>query len=208
VKMPWSVDDGKSETVLNQGTEFTGSVLVKGPVHIHGRIDGDVHCEDHLVVGKEGLVRGNISARLVSISGRVDGRIDAVERVELLDTANLTGEIFTPRLTVIDGAIFEGYVHMPQNVVESVSQLESKRVEQLESRVVGAPVVESSAAPEEAKAAEEPQEEVKPEEPADVEESPEPKESQKVDPRSVSRTNAAPARRGDRPPQSSAVIKG
>ena len=159
MKMPWSADDEKSETVLNQGTEFKGSVLVKGPVHIHGRITGDVHCEDHLVVGREGIVHGNISARLVSISGRVDGRVDAVERVELLDSANLSGEIYCPRFTVVDGAIFEGYVHMAQSMVEDVSQLESRRVEQLESKMAKAPVVEVTPA---AEAVEKPAEEPAP----------------------------------------------
>lgn len=147
MKMPWSADDGKAETVLNQGTEFTGSVRVKGPVHIHGLIDGDVHCEDHLVIGREGVVRGNVSARLVSISGRVDGRVDAVERVELLDTANLTGEIFCPRFTVVDGAIFEGYVHMAEAVVEPMTQIGVRRVEQIESRAAPAPVPSAEAEP-------------------------------------------------------------
>ena len=115
MKFPWAGDDDTYETVLGPGADLKGDLSVKGPVHIHGRVVGDVHCEDHLVVTKDGQVRGNLSARMISISGNVHGIVEAVERLELLATANLVGEISAPSLTIAEGAIFEGAIRMPQS---------------------------------------------------------------------------------------------
>lgn len=122
MKFPWAGDDDNYETVLGPGVDLKGNLTVKGPVHIHGRVVGDVHCEDHLIVTKEGQVRGNLSARMISISGNVHGIVEAVERLELLATANLVGEISAPSLAIAEGAIFEGSIRMPQSDVGLVDK--------------------------------------------------------------------------------------
>jgi len=143
MKLPWASSDHRYETVLNQGTEFTGTLLIKAPVHIHGRVVGNVQCEDYLVIGEESQIIGDLSAKLISIGGKVNGKVEATELVTLLSTARLTGEIYSPRLTVFDGAIVEGTIHMSQLDFDSVSQLESKPVPRLESK----PVTQSGVEP-------------------------------------------------------------
>jgi cytoskeletal protein CcmA (bactofilin family) len=111
---PWS-DDGRFETVLAAGAEIIGDLKVKGPARIHGRVEGDIRCEDHLVVGRGGEVRGGLFAPVVTVGGHVAGKIEAAERVELLDGATVNGTIQAPRLTVAEGAIYEGTIHMGQH---------------------------------------------------------------------------------------------
>src|SRR5450759_9031 len=59
-----------------------------------------------------GCVRANIEARNVILHGRVHGDIHASERVELLKSASLTGNISTARILIEDGAFFTGTIDM------------------------------------------------------------------------------------------------
>lgn len=120
MRLPWSGAGGDSfETILNEGAEFRGHVSVKGPILIHGRLEGDARCEDRIVVGRTGQVRGDLAARVVTVAGRVHGAVEASELVELRETGHLTGEIHAPRLVVQEGAVYDGTVQMGQPAPKS-----------------------------------------------------------------------------------------
>jgi len=112
MKLPWLIGADREETVIAEGADFRGGIAAPGPVHVHGRVEGNVRCEDHLVVGRNGQVRGDVWGRVVTIGGRVDGRVEATERAELLETARLAGDIHAPSVAISVGAVFEGSTHM------------------------------------------------------------------------------------------------
>ena len=113
MRLPWSgSDEAKAETILNEGAELRGDVTVKGPVLIHGRLEGDARCEDRIVVGHTGDVHGDLTARVITVAGRVRGKVTATELIELREGAHLSGEIHAPRLAVQDGARYDGTVFM------------------------------------------------------------------------------------------------
>ena len=93
------------------------SVLVKGELsgredlYLDGEVEGTIELDSHtLVVGPNGRVRANITAREVIIYGRAEGNISAKDRVELKKSCVLTGDITTQRIVVEDGAFFKGSV--------------------------------------------------------------------------------------------------
>lgn len=95
------------------------SVLVKGELsgsedlYLDGEVEGTIELHNHtLVVGPNGRVRANISAREVIIHGRAEGNINGTERVELKKSCVLTGDITTQRIVVEDGAFFKGSVDL------------------------------------------------------------------------------------------------
>jgi cytoskeletal protein CcmA (bactofilin family) len=65
-----------------------------------------------LVVGRSGTVNARIEARNLTIEGTVDGDIVSSESVVILETAKVSGNIFTPRISIADGAQFNGSVDM------------------------------------------------------------------------------------------------
>jgi len=105
-------DEERFETIVSQGAVIRGDVTAKGPVRVDGRVEGDVRSEDGIVVGKDGDIRGNVTGKSVTIGGRVSGRVEAAERVELLGTAQLKGEVWSPKLSMEEGANFDGQVKM------------------------------------------------------------------------------------------------
>lgn len=95
------------------------SITIKGEVTgdedllIQGRVDGSVDLKQHSVtVGREGEVKANIAARVVTVEGRVEGNLSADEQVILRASATVQGDISAPRVVLEDGARFRGGVDM------------------------------------------------------------------------------------------------
>jgi cytoskeletal protein CcmA (bactofilin family) len=101
----------KLETVIGDDSTVKGEMAVRGTVRIDGCLEGDVRA-DWVVVGETGRVRGNVKARAVVVGGRVEGNIEGSEIVELKDKAQVSGEICAAKLSITEGALFEGNASM------------------------------------------------------------------------------------------------
>ena len=99
-------------TLLAKGVLLTGKIRVEGTVRIDGRLDGDIQTKGQVIVGEDGLVQGTISAGAVVSSGRIKAKVTAIERVQLLKTATLIGEVHTPVLIMEEGAKLQGVTDM------------------------------------------------------------------------------------------------
>ena len=90
-----------------------GEVLAQEDLVVAGRIEGTIEMEAHrLTVSKDAELKAAVHAREVVVGGAVDGTIHAVDRVELLATGAVTGDITTPSLKIADGAGLMGRVEM------------------------------------------------------------------------------------------------
>jgi cytoskeletal protein CcmA (bactofilin family) len=97
----------KLETIVGNGTRIAGEVCVEGTIRIDGIVDGNVQA-DWVVVGETGKVHGNTRARGMVVAGSVEGNIEATETVELMGKSSTSGEIRTPKLSISEGAVFDG----------------------------------------------------------------------------------------------------
>jgi len=102
---------GNLETIIGDGTRVAGQVTVKGTIRVDGIVEGDVHA-DWVVVGETGRIVGNTRSRGMVVGGSVEGNIEAAESVELTGKSSMTGEIRTPKLSVSEGAVFDGCSRM------------------------------------------------------------------------------------------------
>lgn len=95
-------------SIIGEGAEFTGEFKLSGLLRIDGKFKGLIVTDGKVLVGKTGVVETDIKARVVVAGGHVRGNIYATERVTLLSTCHLTGDIITPRLIVEEGVVFQG----------------------------------------------------------------------------------------------------
>src|SRR5664279_2613224 len=107
------------------------SVVVKGELsgsedlYVDGEVEGSISLRGQsLTVGPNGRVHANIEARNVIVHGRVDGNIQASDRVELRKSASLSGDISTARVAIEDGAFFKGSIDIQK--AEPAPRLEPK----------------------------------------------------------------------------------
>ena len=100
-------DDGNI-TLLAKGVELKGEIRVDGTVRIDGRLEGDIYTKGQVIVGEDGVVKGTITAGVLISSGHIKATVTASERVQLLKTGLLMGEVRTPAFAMEDGAKFQG----------------------------------------------------------------------------------------------------
>lgn len=97
---------------LVKGTSIEGKVKSDTDIRIDGELLGDLSCGAKVVLGKDGIVHGNIVCRKAVILGLVKGNIQVLERLDLASTANIEGHIITAKLVIEDGAVFNGTCKM------------------------------------------------------------------------------------------------
>ncbi len=99
-------------TFLGKGVDFKGIVHFEGTVRIDGRLEGEIHTKGTLIVGDLAIIKGIISAGVLVSSGKINGTVTATEKVQLLRSAVLIGDVRTPVITIEDGAHFHGMCDM------------------------------------------------------------------------------------------------
>jgi len=99
-------------TLLAKGVHLKGEIRVEGTVRIDGRLEGEIHTKGQVIVGEDGLVQGIVAAGTVVSSGLIKATVTAIERVHLLKTAVLIGEVRSPVLMMEEGAKMQGTTDM------------------------------------------------------------------------------------------------
>lgn len=99
-----------------------GEVAAAEDLAIEGRLEGGpLWCEGHAVtVASTASVGGDIIARNITVFGAVAGLLLATEAVTIHKSATVTGRVISPRLTLEDGAAFQGRVE-PQHLDTALS---------------------------------------------------------------------------------------
>ena len=93
---------------FGRDTDIEGSVSFTGLVRIDGRFKGSLKGEGSLIVGETAVVESDIHAHRVIISGRVQGRVVAAERIEILVPGRVVGDLEAPSVTIETGVVFDG----------------------------------------------------------------------------------------------------
>ena len=101
-----------NRTHVASGSKVVGRVTGDAELVIDGHLDGEVELKSHVVVGEKGRVDGTVRAVSVQLAGKVKGNIEGEERVEVLPSGSLEGDVTAPRVMIADGAFFKGKVEM------------------------------------------------------------------------------------------------
>ena len=99
-------------TSIGEGTRFTGTFSGGENYVIQGSVTGDSTVDGAVVVAETGEWIGSINARVVVVAGRVDGAITAREKLEILATAKVKGNLQSPVVAIAAGAVHEGELRM------------------------------------------------------------------------------------------------
>jgi cytoskeletal protein CcmA (bactofilin family) len=105
------------EPIRPAGVAHIGRITIQGELSgdedlvLDGRVEGRVSLGDHhLTIGPNAEIRAEITARDVTIHGRVLGNVTATGRVEIGGSGKLEGDLVAPRLVIHDGAWLSGQV--------------------------------------------------------------------------------------------------
>jgi cytoskeletal protein CcmA (bactofilin family) len=102
---------GEGATIIGKGMKIDGEVSGSGELLVDGEIDGTILLtSSRLTVRAEGRVRASITAQDVVVLGMVEGEIRASGRVELRSGSVVVGSVYSPRLSMEEGASLRGGV--------------------------------------------------------------------------------------------------
>ena len=96
-------------SIVGEGTKFVGDLELNGLLRIDGDFIGTITTGGKVLIGKNGRAECTITADTVVIGGVVKGDIVCKEKVVILSTGMLIGNVSTPRLISEDGVILNGF---------------------------------------------------------------------------------------------------
>jgi cytoskeletal protein CcmA (bactofilin family) len=122
--------DSSVNSIIGEGTTLRGDFDLNGLLRIDGTFYGKVRTSGRVLIGRNGRAECDLIAGTIVIGGKVKGEIIAAERITLLSTGVLIGNIVTPRLIIEEGVIFNGRCE----IVEDKDRLEKIKQEHLVTR--------------------------------------------------------------------------
>ena len=102
-------DDISINSLIGAGSAIKGNVKINGFTRIDGDLDGNIETAGKIIIGEKARIRGNITAKAVTIGGIVNGDIIAPEQVHLLSSSAVIGNIQTHRLVADQNVILHGH---------------------------------------------------------------------------------------------------
>lgn len=99
-------------TFLGQNLTVDGTISGSEAVVIEGTVKGQINLTGDLRIGSKARVDAKVHAMNVTIEGKLNGDVSADDRVELVASAVVDGNIKAPKVVVADGAKFHGAVDM------------------------------------------------------------------------------------------------
>lgn len=101
-------------SIIGPGMQILGDIVTDGTIRIEGTLRGTVRAAKAVVLGKEGVIVGEIITQDAVIGGRIEGTIIAESRLELQSTCVVDGEIRArvQHLKLDEGARFNGQIQM------------------------------------------------------------------------------------------------
>ncbi|HEV3278202.1 MAG TPA: polymer-forming cytoskeletal protein [Terriglobia bacterium] len=100
--------------LVGPGTEFEGTLRAgSGQVCLDATFKGTATSDGTISIDYNGDVAAELTAKVISISGKLKGTAKASERLEIRSRGIVLGDISTPVLVVEPGGYFDGQCHMP-----------------------------------------------------------------------------------------------
>ena len=109
-------------SIIGPDLEINGDINIKGDLLIYGQVIGNVNCDGLITTMKNSIVSGSIITNFADISGKVDGNIEAKNKVSLSSTASLSGDLLASIIVIEEGAKFNGLCKMNSSSEETKLQ--------------------------------------------------------------------------------------
>ncbi len=111
----------KEQNKIAQGTTFRGDIESQGSFRIEGKVEGSITTAGKVVIGKTGLVEGNINCEYADLEGKFIGEIEVNATLTLKSTAVVEGKVVTDKLAIEPGAVFNASCKM-KGAVKSLNE--------------------------------------------------------------------------------------
>ena len=135
------------QSCIDASCEFSGTIQSPETIRIDGRVKGEVHCEQTVIVGESASIQAVIHAASIVISGEVKGDMAATNKITLQKTARVTGDLRTPGIVIEEGAKLEGRIVIGPDEQPAASKQPAARSAAQPRESASAPASQATAPP-------------------------------------------------------------
>lgn len=120
-----TADSATISTLLGRDTMIEGTLTFKETIRVDGEIKGKlISPEGTLIVGEHAALDADIKVGVAIVRGKVTGRVEAGQRIELYSPAQVTGDISAPSIAIDTGVVFNGNCAMQGEAPSPSKKLE------------------------------------------------------------------------------------
>lgn len=101
-------DVNRIESLIGEQCYIIGSLTGNGLIKIDGSIDGDLICEDDVMLGESGHIKGNIICNNAYINGIINGNVSCKSTLTIESCGKVRGDISVKKLMILEGGILDG----------------------------------------------------------------------------------------------------
>ena len=120
---------GEVETIIGKNTIFKGNISGTGTIRIDGQFDGEIDTKGNIFVGETSKVTAQIKATNATVAGTIYGNVHISERLDLLSSAQIYGDLNVGVLSIAEGAVFKGACEMRDKTAHSIVVPQGKAAE-------------------------------------------------------------------------------
>ena len=104
------------QSLIGPTVVIRGAVTAAEDLLVKGRIEGFIDHSQSITIHAEGTIAAEVKAQEVLVEGTVDGNLYGTRRVQIAQTGKVTGNVYAPRVGVVEGASFKGAIDMEADV--------------------------------------------------------------------------------------------
>ncbi len=98
----------KITTTLGTETVFKGKMEFTKSLKIDGRFNGEIESTGYLYIEEGSNIKADIKVRSITVGGTIYGNVVASEKVVILSTGRVFGDISAAKLRLDDGVQLKG----------------------------------------------------------------------------------------------------
>eukprot|EP01026_Neomeris_dumetosa_P080839 TRINITY_DN9005_c0_g2_i3.p1 TRINITY_DN9005_c0_g2~~TRINITY_DN9005_c0_g2_i3.p1 ORF type:complete len:192 (-),score=27.19 TRINITY_DN9005_c0_g2_i3:108-683(-) len=113
--------------VIGPKIRFKGELVGEEDLLVQGQVEGTIDLKGHhLTVGERGVLQANVTAKTVTVEGKVEGDLYGEERIAIRSSSHVQGNIKAERVVLEDGAKFRGSIDMDMDERSDVKAMASQ----------------------------------------------------------------------------------
>lgn len=112
----------EGSTVIGKSVVVRGDISGQEDLYLDCDIEGSIALPDNrLTIGPEARIVADVAVRDLVVFGKLTGNVHATGRVDLRQSASLTGDIVAGRLSIEESAMLKGRVELNPGARQSAS---------------------------------------------------------------------------------------
>ena len=141
-----SASVGREGAVIGPSIHIDGDLRGEEDLLIEGEVNGTVQLKNNsLTIGPQGKIRADVYAHSIYVDGYIEGDLYGSERVHIRKSAQVRGNVTSPRVSLEDGAKFKGSIEMDPQAVQGAAA--SRGMVANKPTAPGAPVAKPAGQP-------------------------------------------------------------